>query len=88
MDDGTPDRSGFYLYTNSFTQEEVQLLASALKNKFDLNCLIHTRNDKVNKPHILYIKADSWEKFKSLIEPYVIPHFSYKLILRGSHKKD
>ena len=38
----------------------------------------------VKKPHILYIKADSWEKFQSLIEPYVIPHFAYKLTLRGS----
>jgi hypothetical protein len=34
---------------------------------------------------MIYIKGDSWYKFKSLIEPYVIPHFSYKLILRGSH---
>ena len=59
MDDGSPDRSGFYFYTNSFTQVEVQLLADALKTKFDLNCSLHTRNDKVNKPYILYIKADS-----------------------------
>jgi hypothetical protein len=70
MDDGSPDRSGFYFYTNSFTQVEVQLLADALKTKFDLNCSLHTRNDK----------------FWNLIEPYVIPHFTYKLTLRGSWK--
>jgi hypothetical protein len=84
MDDGTADHSGFVLYTNAFTKEDVQLLLTVLKNKFDLNCAIHTRNDKVNRPYMIYIKGDSWNKFKSLIEPYVIPHFSYKLVLRGS----
>ena len=75
-DDGNSDRSGFILNTNSFTKEEVDLLISTLKNKFDLNCSVHTRNNKVNKPYLIYIKADSWNKFKSLIEPHVIPHFS------------
>lgn len=87
MDDDTADRSGFILNTNSFTLQEVQLLAKALKNKFDLNCSIHTRNHQVIRPHLLYIRADSWEKFKSLVEPHVIPHFTYKLTLRGSQKK-
>ena len=86
MDDGTADRSGFCLHTNSFTMEEVQLLADALKNKFDIDCSMHTRSDKANKAYILYIKANSWVKFKSLIEPYVLPHFAYKLVLRGSRK--
>lgn len=87
MDDGSADRSGFYLHTNSFSMEEVQLLANSLQNKFGLHCALHTRKDAVKKPYILYIKADSWEKFKSLIEPYVIPHFAYKLTLRGSSPK-
>ena len=86
MDDGIIDRSGFILNTNSFTKEEVELLISALKNKFNLNCSMHTRNDKIKKPYLIYIKKDSWDNFKSLIEPYVIPHFAYKLVLRGSYK--
>jgi hypothetical protein len=48
---------------------------------------VHTRNDKVKQPYLKYIKSDSWNKFKSLIEPHVIPHFGYKLVLRGSQKK-
>lgn len=83
MDDGGPDRSGFILYTNAFTKDEVELLIKVLKRNFDLNCSIHTRTDK-KKAYMIYIKADSWKKFKTLIEPYIIPHFSYKLILRGS----
>lgn len=86
MDDGTPDRSGFIFHSNSFTFAEVELLVMALKNKFDLNCSIHTRKDTVIKPYLIYVKGDSWIKFVNLIEPYVIPHFKYKLKLRGSYK--
>ena len=86
MDDGTADRSGFCFHTDSFTKEDVQLLVDALKNKFGLDCAIHTRNDRVKKPYIIYVKANSWEKLKGLIEPYVLPHFAYKLVLRGSRK--
>ena len=82
MDDGSADRSGFIFYTNSFTLNEVKLLVKALKNKFDLNCSIHTRTDRVNKPYLIYVKSNSWKKFINLIEPYVIPHFQYKLKLR------
>jgi LAGLIDADG DNA endonuclease family len=86
MDDGGSDRSGFILYTNSFTKREVELLIKVLKENFDLNCSIHTRNDKTKVSYLIYIKADSWEKFKSLVEPFIIPHFLYKLKLRGSYK--
>lgn len=83
MDDGTADRSGFVLHTNSFTKEDVELLVRTLKDKFYLDCSIHTRKDKMRKPYMIYIKARSWVRFKSLIEPYVIAHFEYKLRLRG-----
>ena len=86
MDDGSPDRSGFVFNTNSFTLSEVELLVKVLKNKFNLNCSIHTRKDMAITPYLLYIKADSWNKFITLIEPYIIPHFQYKLKLRGSFK--
>jgi len=85
LDDGTPDRSGFIFHSNSFTFAEVELLVLALNNKFDLNCSIHTRKDTVIKPYLIYVKGDSWIKFTNLVEPYFIPHFKYKLKLRGSY---
>lgn len=59
MDDGSPYRSGFVFNTNSFTLSEVELLVKVLKNKFNLNCSIHTRKDMTITPYLLYIKADS-----------------------------
>ena len=59
MDDGSPDRSGFIFYTNSFTLAEVKLLIKALKNKFGLNCGFSTGKDRNIKAYFLYIKSDS-----------------------------
>lgn len=85
MDDGTVDRSGFVLHTNAFKLEGVQLLVRPLNNKFNLDCSIYSRKNKIKKLYLIYLKANSWDKFKSLIEPHVIPHFAYKLTLRGSY---
>jgi predicted thioredoxin/glutaredoxin len=72
MIDGVLDRSGFILYTNNLTLDEVKLLIKVLKKKFDLNCSIHNRKNsgKVKKSYLIYIKADSWLKFKQLVEPH------------------
>lgn len=68
--------------SNSFTF--AWAIVRALKNKFDLIC--YTRKDTVIKPYLIYVKGDSWINFVNLIEPYFIPHFKYKLKLRGSYK--
>lgn len=59
MDGGSPDRSGFILYTNAFTKIEVNLLINVLKQKFDLNCSIHTRIDAQKVSYMIYIKSNS-----------------------------
>jgi hypothetical protein len=86
MDDGYADRSGYVFCTNSFTYEEVCLLVEALKSKFDLDCSIHTRNDRINKPYLIYVKSNSVSKFVNLVKPHMHPSMSYKLTLRGSRK--
>lgn len=87
MDDGSADRSGYVLHTNSFKKEDVELLVRVLLENFNLVCSIHTANNKKKKPYMIYIKAESRERFKELVSPYIIPHFEYKLKIRGSRKK-
>jgi hypothetical protein len=58
MDDGSPERSGFMLYTNAFTKAEVDLFINVLKEKFDLDCSIHTRTNK-KMAYMIYIKSNS-----------------------------
>jgi len=61
-------------------------LVAALKSKFDLDCSIHTRNDRINKPYLIYVKANSVNKFVALVKPHMQPSMLYKLNLRGSRK--
>lgn len=77
MDDGTWTGYGLRIATNSFTLDEVILLNSILKNKFDLNTTIQPIYIK-NK-YSIYIKKDSINKLKSLILPYLHTSMYYKL---------
>jgi hypothetical protein len=79
MDDGGADRSGFIFYTNGFSKDEVIYLSQILNDKFNLKTSIHV----VKRTHyVIYIKAEYFSRFKSLVSPYFIPHFNYKLQLR------
>jgi hypothetical protein len=83
-DDGGADRSGYILHTNCFTLSDVNLLVSILKQKFSLDCSVHTRHDRAKKPYMIYIKSCSAAKFAFLVKPYMVPSMMYKLDLRGS----
>ena len=73
MDDGSkPKYGGYLLCTMNFSDSDLNIIQEFFKQKFDINTII--RKDKS-----LYIKADSKEKFKELIKPYIIPSMMYKL---------
>lgn len=72
MDDGDNHRSGYILNTCSFTLNDLNLLKLALKNNWNLDCSIHSRNR-------LYIKAHSKKDFIDLVKPYFHPTMLYKL---------
>jgi hypothetical protein len=61
--------------THSFTELEVISMAKELESKF--NFFTEIRSNKSKK--IIVIKSDSYEKFLSLISPYIIPEMEYKL---------
>lgn len=75
MSDGVSNQYGLTICTDSYTIKEVVILINILKIRYDLNCSIHYPN---NKPR-LYIKADSMNKLRLLVKPYVIPFSQYKL---------
>ena len=73
MDDGSkPKYGGYLLCTMNFSQKDISIIQEFFKNKFEINTTI--RKDKS-----LYIKADSKEKFKLLVSPYIVPSMKYKL---------
>ncbi len=79
MDDGylRTDHSGAYLCTSSFTVAENKLLQKSLLNVYGLETAIHF----AGKYPKLHIPSRSLQHFLTLVEPYVIECFNYKLSL-------
>lgn len=71
-DDGYNDGSGYNLSTCSFNTEDLIEFRKYLFNKYDLDTII-------TKANRIYIRKNSVEKFKNLIEPYIPECMMYKL---------
>ena len=78
MDDGSiksAQSKGMLINTQGFTLGEVQHLCQVLQEQFDLK----VRPRKQREGHQIYISGESYETFRALIEPYLIPEMDYKL---------
>jgi hypothetical protein len=77
MDDGnkTSDQKTYCINTQGFMKHESELLCDILRTKF--NVIASVNKDK--NSWRIYIWRESTETFKTLVEPYVINCFSYRL---------
>lgn len=66
---------GLVLNTQSFTKEEVEMLALGLKTKFNFECWVKPNKGK----YIIAISGNSYDKFKDQVMPYLVPSMHYKL---------
>jgi len=84
MDDGTLDRRvhNHYAYrfaTHCFSKAEQKILVAALYENFGLKVTIQKTTMRGKKRYRLYIGKDSRDKFETLIRPYIVQSFRYKL---------
>jgi recombination protein RecA len=78
MDDGSADHCGVTIQTHSFDDQEVERLARALLEGFDI-----VATKRANKRRtILYIGKQQLPKFRSLVEPFILEDLEYKLVPR------
>lgn len=76
-DDGGKNSVGdLLLHTNSYTLEEVELLISVLKNKFNLNCKVSKR--RPNQWAILITKRELF-KIRGLVSNFIHYSMDYKI---------
>lgn len=84
MDDGCLDfrfkeHCNATLATFSFSKEECELLAKTMFDNFNLLVRVH-KNSMRGKPYYrLYVASGSMSQFINLIQPFILPCFSYKL---------
>jgi hypothetical protein len=78
MTDGNFDkgRNRVRIYTNSYSKEEVQRLASTIKDKFDIYTgVLHDRKNQ----WILTIGAKNLELLRSIVNPHFHPSMRYRI---------
>lgn len=77
MDDGskTSDKKSFVLNTQGFQKHECQRLCQVLKQEFNIIASVNKDNNKWR----IYIWRQSAKTFRTLIEPYVLDCFAYRL---------
>lgn len=79
MDDGsfksTKHRT-YVIHTLGYRKSELEDVQKILLKKFNLHTSLHNQKGKYWR---LYIQSQSADKFKELIEPYILPSMKYKL---------
>ncbi len=78
MDDGSiksHETVALILNTQSFTRKEVERLVKVLREKFGLKC----KERKQREGYQIYISAESDERFRELVQPYIHESMRYKL---------
>ena len=69
-------KNAYTLSTPCFSEEEHNILLEALKHNFDISCNV---TGKKYKSIYIPVKGDSNKKFKTLVEPFIVPSMRYKL---------
>lgn len=79
MDDGnqTSDHKSYNINTQGFEKHESEKLCEILKEKFNITASINKDKDSWR----IYIWRESAETFRTLVEPYVLSCFDYRLKL-------
>lgn len=74
MDDGsnTGNASGFHLNTNCFSKKDLQVFITFLKQKYNPEVSLHSRNH-------LYVNSKSAKIFAQIVKPYLHESMFYKL---------
>jgi LAGLIDADG DNA endonuclease family len=76
--DGSTQRSGLVLCTDSYTIQEVVLLMNVLIIKFRLECTLRYHGPNKTHPRI-YIRQGSMPLLRSIVFPYMDPSMLNKI---------
>ena len=76
MGDGSAERHGLILCTDSYTVSDVIKLINVLFIRYQLDCTL--RFHRPAQPRI-YIRQGSMSKLRSIVQPHMHPSFLYKL---------
>jgi len=76
--DGSAQRSGLELCTDSYTLQEVILLMNVLMVKYQLDCTLRYHRSTQQYPRI-YIRANSMARLRDIVSPHMEESIYYKV---------
>jgi hypothetical protein len=82
MGDGSSQRHGIIICTNSYTLPDVIRLMNVLMIRYRLECNLRIKkrdNKKIQKEYTIYIQQSSMPLLRTIITPYLHPSMLYKL---------
>ncbi len=78
MDDGSfksKSHKTYIIHANSYTKQELEIIKDVFAKKFGIKVGIHKQYSQWR----LYVYSESAQKFKKMIESYIVPSMKYKL---------
>ena len=81
IDDGGFTGSGLKLYTNAFSEDELNLLIKALEKNFSIKASIH--KSSIDNQKTLYISKSQLPLVIALVKDYMHPSMMYKLNIKS-----
>jgi hypothetical protein len=82
MGDGSVQRHGLIICTNSFSVQDVVRLMNVLMIRYELKCTMHVKRRQGSAQKIeflIYISESSMPLLRSIVTPYFHPSMLYKL---------
>lgn len=82
MGDGSAQRHGLIICTNSYTLPAVIRLMNVLIIRYRLECNLRIKkrdNKKIQKEYTIYIQQSSMSLLRTIVTPYFHPSMLYKL---------
>ena len=83
MGDGSVQRHGLIICTNSYSIEDVVLLMNVLIIRYELECKIREKRQNQKIEYLIYIRQGSMAKLHTIVWPYM-HHFyiKWKIIIQ------
>ncbi len=84
MDDGSiksKESKGVLFNTQGFVKNDVQRLVDTLRDQFALEATPRKQNEGMQ----IYVSGRSYDRFREIVDPYIIPTMRYKVPVERKH---
>ena len=79
MGDGSVQRHGLIICTNSYSIEDVVRLMNVFRIRYRLDCNLRLTKQNNKIEYTIYIRQCSMERLQTIVQPFIHPSMLYKI---------